>query len=53
MPRFSGLDDALRTPGTQVRLFGKPVCEGKRRLAVCVAAARMAAAITIALDPVG
>jgi len=64
VPRFSGLADALDEEGTQIRLFGKPICEGKRRLAVCVAtgedaelararAARMADAITIDLDPPG
>ena len=36
-PVFSGLDQALAIPETQVRLFGKPVCQGKRRLAVAVA----------------
>lgn len=62
VPRFEGLDEALRHRETQVRLFGKPVCEGKRRLAVCLAsadtvaearekAAQMAAAIRIELDP--
>ncbi len=62
VPRFEGVAEALAEPGSQVRLFGKPVCEGHRRLAVCVAAAssvdearataaRMAAAITIELDP--
>ena len=38
LPVFSGLDAALAIPETQVRLFGKPVCTGKRRLAVAVAA---------------
>jgi phosphoribosylglycinamide formyltransferase 2 len=63
VPRFDGVDVALAEPGSQVRLFGKPVCEGHRRLAVCIAAAptleearstaaRMAAAITIELDPI-
>jgi phosphoribosylglycinamide formyltransferase 2 len=63
VPVFLGLDQALAESESQVRLFGKPVCEGHRRLAVCVAsadttddaraaAARMAAAITIELDPI-
>lgn len=39
VPRFHGVEAALAEPGTQVRLFGKPICEGKRRLAVVVAAA--------------
>ncbi|MGI8791980.1 MAG: formate-dependent phosphoribosylglycinamide formyltransferase [Acidimicrobiales bacterium] len=62
VPRFEGVADALTEPDSQIRLFGKPVCEGERRLAVCVAAAttieearaaaaRMAAAVTIDLDP--
>jgi phosphoribosylglycinamide formyltransferase 2 len=62
VPRFEGLEVALAEPESQVRLFGKPICEGHRRLAVCIAAAstleearstaaRMAAAITIELDP--
>ena len=38
LPIFSGLDEALAVPESQVRLFGKPVCTGKRRLAVAVAA---------------
>lgn len=61
VPQFSGLDMALAERETQVRLFGKPVCEGKRRLAVCLAsaddvleardkAARMASAIAIKLE---
>jgi phosphoribosylglycinamide formyltransferase 2 len=62
VPRFEGLGNALAEPSSQVRLFGKPVCEGHRRLAVCIAAgtdvedararaARMADAIRIELDP--
>ncbi|MHB1137812.1 MAG: formate-dependent phosphoribosylglycinamide formyltransferase [Microthrixaceae bacterium] len=61
VPRFEGLDVALGEPQSQVRLFGKPVCEGTRRLAVAIAAAetvdaarqaaaRVADAITIELD---
>jgi len=64
VPRFAGVDVALAEPDSQVRLFGKPICEGERRLAVCIAtgndvadararAARMAGAITIELDAVG
>lgn len=64
VPRFEGVGAALAEPETQLRLFGKPVCEGRRRLAVCVAsgddveqargrARRMAEAITIRLDPAG
>lgn len=59
-PIFSGLEQALAIPESQVRLFGKPVCVGKRRLAVAVAtgdtidearsrARACAEAITIAL----
>ncbi len=39
VPRFHGVEQALAEPETQVRLFGKPLCEGKRRLAVCLASA--------------
>ncbi|MDG1825616.1 MAG: formate-dependent phosphoribosylglycinamide formyltransferase [Henriciella sp.] len=35
--RFSGVDDALSVPGTQIRLFGKPVAFEKRRMGVAVA----------------
>ncbi|MGK2950344.1 MAG: formate-dependent phosphoribosylglycinamide formyltransferase [Acidimicrobiales bacterium] len=63
IPRFEGLEVALAEPDSQVRLFGKPICEGQRRLAVCIAAAstidearataaRMAEGISIELDPV-
>lgn len=34
---FSGLEDALRPPGTDVRLFGKPEVEGSRRMGVALA----------------
>ncbi|CAN5410451.1 formate-dependent phosphoribosylglycinamide formyltransferase [soil metagenome] len=61
IPRFEGLDAALAEQESQVRLFGKPRCEGTRRLAVAIAAAdtleeararaaRMAEVITIELD---
>ncbi|MEX0766939.1 MAG: formate-dependent phosphoribosylglycinamide formyltransferase, partial [Microthrixaceae bacterium] len=61
IPKFVGLTEALSEPESQVRLFSKPICEGSRRLAVCIAAdqnlelareraARMAAAITVELD---
>jgi len=39
VPTFHGLDVALAVPESQLRLFGKPVCMGKRRLAVAVASA--------------
>ncbi len=39
VPVFDGLDEALSVPESQLRLFGKPVCTGKRRLAVAIAAA--------------
>jgi phosphoribosylglycinamide formyltransferase 2 len=35
--RFSGVNDALSIPGTQIRLFGKPVAFEKRRMGVAVA----------------
>ncbi len=61
VPVFDGLEAALAEPDSQVRLFGKPICEGERRLAVAIAAAdtvdearsvagRMAEAITITLQ---
>jgi phosphoribosylglycinamide formyltransferase 2 len=34
---FEGVADALATPGTQVRLFGKPEVRGKRRMGVALA----------------
>ena len=37
VPVFSGVDLALARPDTQVRLFGKPRGEGKRRVAVALA----------------
>lgn len=39
IPTFDGLDVALAVPEGQLRLFGKPVCEGQRRLGVALAAA--------------
>ena len=38
IPQFTGLDQALSIPTSQVRLFGKPECIGQRRLAVALAA---------------
>ena len=37
VPVFSGVDLALARPDTQLRLFGKPRVEGKRRVAVALA----------------
>lgn len=34
---FSGIDEALEVPGSQLRLFGKPVSYEKRRMGVAVA----------------
>jgi phosphoribosylglycinamide formyltransferase 2 len=34
---YRGVADALREPGTSLRLFGKPEVQGKRRLAVALA----------------
>jgi phosphoribosylglycinamide formyltransferase 2 len=62
VPVFDGLDEALAVPESQLRLFGKPVCTGKRRLAVAIAAAAgveearrraaaVAAAVRIHLQP--
>lgn len=61
VPRFTGLVDALAEPGSQLRLFGKPRCDGERRLAVCIVAdadvsearvraARMASMVSIGLQ---
>lgn len=38
-PGFEGIEDALREPGTQLRLFGKPVAHKNRRMGVVVASA--------------
>jgi phosphoribosylglycinamide formyltransferase 2 len=35
---FEGVDEALRIPGTEVRLFGKPIAHPKRRMGVVLAA---------------
>lgn len=35
--QFSGIDQALSEPDTQVRLFGKPEVKGERRMGVCLA----------------
>lgn len=35
--QYSGLDEALREPDTQLRLFGKPEINGSRRLGVALA----------------
>jgi phosphoribosylglycinamide formyltransferase 2 len=34
---FSGIEQALSEPDTQVRLFGKPEVNGERRMGVCLA----------------
>jgi len=34
---FSGLQEALSEPDTQLRLFGKPEVQGERRMGVCLA----------------
>ncbi len=36
---FHGIDEALRFPNTQLRLFGKPEVQGERRMGVCLALA--------------
>ena len=38
--RFEGVDEALRVPGTDLRLFGKPVSFTRRRMGVAVAEGR-------------
>ena len=39
VPHFDGIDAALRAPDTALRLFGKPVVEGHRRVGVTLARA--------------
>jgi phosphoribosylglycinamide formyltransferase 2 len=34
---YSGLEEALAEPDTQLRLFGKPEVNGERRMGVCLA----------------
>jgi phosphoribosylglycinamide formyltransferase 2 len=34
---FSGIEEALAEPDTQIRLFGKPEVDGERRMGVCLA----------------
>jgi phosphoribosylglycinamide formyltransferase 2 len=36
-PVFSGMEDALKTEGVDLRLFGKPIATKGRRMAVCLA----------------
>src|SRR3989338_6838978 len=36
-PVYEGLDQALKTPGTWIRLFGKPMSPGHRRMGVVLA----------------
>jgi len=61
VPRFDGVEAALSVPTAQVRLFGKPMVAGHRRVAVALArgatvdearerARTAAAALTITLD---
>jgi phosphoribosylglycinamide formyltransferase 2 len=61
VPRFDGVDAALSVPTAQVRLFGKPMVAGHRRVGVTLArgtdvvdarerARTAAAALTITLD---
>ena len=37
---FGNLNEVLSEPDTQLRLFGKPQAEGKRRMGVVMAAGR-------------
>uniref|UniRef100_UPI00321668AF formate-dependent phosphoribosylglycinamide formyltransferase n=1 Tax=uncultured Draconibacterium sp. TaxID=1573823 RepID=UPI00321668AF len=37
--QFGNLEEALKEPDTQVRLFGKPEVKGERRMGVCLARA--------------
>ena len=45
--RFSGVDNALQQPDTQLRLFGKPEVKGKRRMGVALA---LAGSVTEAIE---
>ena len=36
-PAYTGVDQALKTPGTWIRLFGKPMSPGHRRMGVALA----------------
>jgi phosphoribosylglycinamide formyltransferase 2 len=36
-PRYEGIEDALKTPGVEVRIFGKPFCRKNRRMGVVLA----------------
>ena len=62
VPQFDGVDRALNEPGTALRLFGKPIVQGQRRVAVTLAlgtsidearskARDAAAALQITLNP--
>lgn len=35
-PTFSGIQESLRLPNTDVKIFGKPEVNGKRRVGVCL-----------------
>ena len=39
-PTYTGIAKALTTPGTSVRIFGKPEVKGHRRMAVALATGR-------------
>src|SRR5688572_3585879 len=39
-PRFEGVEEALKEPGTLLRLFGKPVAHKNRRMGVVVASGK-------------
>ncbi len=36
-PQFTGIDETLEEPDTQLRLFGKPAIQGRRRMGVALA----------------
>lgn len=40
IPNFVGLENALAVPDSEVRIFGKPICKGHRRLAVAISTGR-------------
>ncbi|OOG61669.1 phosphoribosylglycinamide formyltransferase 2 [Rhodanobacter sp. B04] len=44
-PRYHGVGDALAEPDTQLRIFGKPTVNGRRRMAVTLARAESLEAV--------
>ena len=36
-PKYTGIEEALKTPGVEVRVFGKPTARKNRRMGVVLA----------------